>query len=207
MHFQQTTVLCYSPHKSHDWRLCSWKGEVRLSLPKKKQWFFSLWGQLNHWYTWVSSTCIWVLDFKHSFWFCSEEDLLSLCVNVQELVLKSFYNTMKGDVKERLVVIWRGVTDDWPTLSSMFTSTLLWQIGPIDSPKPSRHFARTHAAECWLFESYRHDGISKFNPLSSGRKSPLWCSTLSIVSQQVGGNKGSTADALGLCSSMRGSVY
>lgn len=32
---------------------------------------------------------IWLSDFKRSFWFCSEEDLLSLCVNTQELVLKT----------------------------------------------------------------------------------------------------------------------
>lgn len=47
---------------------------------------------------------------------------------------KPLHNVRKEDVKERLAVIWRGVTDDWPTHSSMFTSVLLWQIGPIDSP-------------------------------------------------------------------------
>lgn len=47
---------------------------------------------------------------------------------------KPLHNVRKEDVKERLAVIWRGVTDDWPAHSSMFTSVLLWQIGPIDSP-------------------------------------------------------------------------
>lgn len=47
---------------------------------------------------------------------------------------KPLHNVTEEDVKERLAVIWRGVTDDWPTHSSMFTSVLLWQIGPIYSP-------------------------------------------------------------------------
>lgn len=41
MHFQQTTVLCYSPHKSHHWRVLMKKGSKILSA-KKKRWFFFL---------------------------------------------------------------------------------------------------------------------------------------------------------------------
>lgn len=83
---------------------------------------------------------------------------------------------MKEDETGRLAVIWRGVTDDWPTHSSTYAGMLLLQIGPIDPPLPPHHhppspwhFVCNRAAKCWLFGSSRHDGSSKFNPCSLGK--------------------------------------
>lgn len=61
---------------------------------------------------------------------------LNLYVNIFNVqrVLKLLHYIMKEDETEResLSVIWRGVTDHWPTHSSTHAGMLLLQIAPID---------------------------------------------------------------------------
>lgn len=117
---------------------------------------------------WVSHTFCLNMGFASG--FCSEEDLLSLCVNTQELVLKTHPQCYERGCKREACgnMAWR---NRWLThpLEHVHQWAALTNWTHRLAPTPW-HFVRNWAAECWLFESYRHDGISKFNPLSSGGK-------------------------------------
>lgn len=163
-------------------------------------WFF--WGWLNQWYKWLVLNLAHILP-EYGFWALNAASGSALKRISSHFVLthkswssKPFHNVMKEDVKERLAVIWRGVTDDWPTHSSLFTSVLLWQIGPIDSPQPP---GILFAIEQQSVGCLNHTDMMGFqNSIHSlwEGKSLLWCSTLHIISLQVGGNKGSADDVL-----------
>lgn len=151
-------------------------------LTAKNLWFFFL-SWLNQWYKWLVLNLAHILH-EYGFRTLNAASGSALKRISSHFVLthkswssKPFHNVTKEDVKERLAVIWRGVTDDWPTHSSMFTSVLLWQIRPIDSPQPP---GILFAIEQQSVGCLNHTDMMGFqNSIHSLRegKSPLWCST------------------------------
>ena len=126
------------------------------------------------------------LDFYHSLWFCSEEDPLPLCVNTQELVLKTLPQRYERGCKREACgnVAWR---NRWLTLPlehvHQCAALTNWTHG---LPPTHWHFVANWVAECCLFESYRHDGISKFNPFP----------TINLGGVGVGGGGGGVSFAM-----------
>lgn len=116
--------------------------------------FFKGW--LNQWYKWLVLNLAHILP-EYGFWtlnaaalLCSEEDLLSLCVNTQELVLKTFPQRYERGCKREACgnMVWR---NRWLThpLEHVHQCAALtnWTHRLIPTPW---HFVRNWAAECCL---------------------------------------------------------
>lgn len=95
------------------------------------------------------SAWIWVLGFKRRFWFCSEEDLLSL--NTQELLLKTFPQCYERGCK-------RGACGNMAWRNRWLTHPLehVHQCAALTNwthrlPQPPWHCVCNWTTECWVF--------------------------------------------------------